>query len=733
MPTQDSFTVPRSGGRSSFKRKLATVLPVVFCVLGGSIGDARAVTYFVTPSGGAGFDEQGRQVASVTRRYDDATFALLQPGDTLQLLADAPSGTTRFAGRVSLRGKGNETSAPIVVRGLGDRTRIVGKAIDALRDCPMPTADVEKSCDERALVIAGLPATSPTGKVDLLEALTDTSRGLPSGPEAIPFAVPAFGSGGRLTEATCIDVDRVDGLTLEDLAFEDCWLSAVRALGSRRLTLRRALIRGGSYGVAVKGRAGRPADEIRVEHVTWVQDTSGYAAIAREGSQACAAPDGTARPTPFGCPGQIWRGVPWGVTHHGVAEHYNGALLGGVDVSGKVVFRHNRVLSAYNGIRLKAKACEGIPASKLTPETCRYNTDVWVTDNLFSYVRDNPVEMEVWSRNVRIARNQVHNAHAWFSFDNMGGGPIYVYANRGWFDDMPALRWSNDVLGGPACSRDPRPKPQAGGAFDPTLDRRFDYATATWLPVALMEREARGGRPVDVWMREDEQLCETSLAGRVLKFALPETGTSPDTFRYPAEPIYVFHNSWYLRAPVTATGAAVHLRHWNNAILFCETGVAGHHPELCAPRPAELTRANCGQGLVKGEELARIPAERGTVPFFDCFRWLPVDETGRDRRDLESEFDFDVSSIGFPPLLKIYSTFEPHGRSGDPGFTAAAAGDFRLRPGALAAQSGCQVVRDGERLACRSLADPAQSFAGAVSPAGELYGGPGGPNFDQPL
>ncbi|NBJ10939.1 hypothetical protein [Microvirga arsenatis] len=689
-------------------------------LFGFSTSHALAVTYVATPSGGPGYDAAGREVAPKTRALDKAMIDLLQPGDTLQLLAETPAGVTVYSDRLVVSQKGTSNSPPITIKGIGARTKFAGKTIEALQACTMPDQDSERTCADTSLVIAGLSG----GQRDLLVTLTEAAER-----EMIAsssnFAVPAFGSSGRLKAAACVDLDRVDGLILEDLTFEDCWLSAVRAVGRRRVTLRNTLIRGSSYGLAVKGSTSNPSDAITVEGVTWVQDTSGYAKTSLAGPQVCAAQAAGAEPrvASLGCPGRTWRTLPWGVTHHGVAEHYNGALLGGVDVSGNVVFRSNRVFSAYNGIRLKAKKCEELPASQLTPQTCRFNTRVQVEDNTFSYLRDNPVEMEVFSRDVVVARNRIHNAHAWFSFDDMGGGPVYIFGNTGWFDDMPALGWSKSAGGGPPCERHPIPKPVAGGSFDPALDRHFDYAAATWLPVALLERELRNGKLADVWMEEQDQRCDTSIAGRVLKFSLPDKGMEADTFRYPTlGPVYVFNNSWYLRAPVTGTGAAVHLRHWNNAILFCESGTPGYDAELCSPRPVTFD-ATCGERLVRGEELRRFKGATGSLPFFDCFRWLPVDEVGRERPDLASEFDTDVSSNGFPADPSLGPTFEARGRHGDPGFVAPAAGDFRLQPGALAAQSPCRVQSVNGGLACVA-GDGA--YAGAHAPDGTVYPGPGG-------
>ena len=60
-------------------------------------------------------------------------------------------------------------------------------------------------------------------------------------------------------------------------------------------------------------------------------------------------------------------------------------------------------------------------------------------------------------------------------------------------------------------------------------------------------------------------------------------------------PIYVFHNSWYLRTPLTGSGAAGNLRHWNNALLFCEPGSPGYDDKLCETQSLpKLDSAECG-------------------------------------------------------------------------------------------------------------------------------------------
>ena len=188
----------------------------------------------------------------------------------------------------------------------------------------------------------------------------------------------------------------------------------------------------------------------------------------------------------------MWRRIPWGSSHHGTYEQYNGALLGGYDVSGPVIFRRNKVFSAYNGIRLKARGCEDMPAAT-QPTLCKFNDQVSIYDNTFSYIRDNPVELEVFAKDARIFHNTIHNSHAWFSFDGMGGGPVYVYGNRGWFDDMPVKDWHKPVADDGECDWHDSAQPHSAPArYDPSFDRRFNYKKQFWFAVGMAETGARG-------------------------------------------------------------------------------------------------------------------------------------------------------------------------------------------------------------------------------------------------
>ena len=431
-------------------------------------------------------------------------------------------------------------------------------------------------------------------------------------------------------------------------------------------------------------------------------------------------------------PGRHVAQISWGSSHHGNFDSANGALLGGFDLGGRIIFRRNKVLSAYNGIRLKAKRCEEMSKEEL--EKCEYNKDVWIYDNVFSYIRDNPVELEIFAKDAKIFHNIIHNSHAWFSFDGMGGGPVYVYGNRGWFDDMPIKDWSNTISDDEECQWNDTAQPElAPDRFDPAFDRRFVYKTLIWLPVGLMQYGREDGKPGDTWMDPDEQKCDRGLTGRMIKLALPPKDVKPGTpYFYATSPIYIFNNSWFLRAPITSTDAAANLRHWNNAIAFCEAGVPGYNTELCATEAEQTDPGICGKEYIKSDDLVRYPAESGSIPFFDCFRWLPYDEAGVDRPELESEFDYDISSNGFPlELIKQVPKFEAHGRHAQPGFANAAAGDFTLIKDAPAAMSGCLVELDDGNLICRPVASDGP-YAGAFAPDGTLYPGPADKQFLPP-
>ena len=65
------------------------------------------------------------------------------------------------------------------------------------------------------------------------------------------------------------------------------------------------------------------------------------------------------------------------------------------------------------------------------------NHNVEIYGNRMLRIRDNPVEPERAATNWWVHHNEIHNAHAWFSLDEVAGGFWYVFANTGWITDKP--------------------------------------------------------------------------------------------------------------------------------------------------------------------------------------------------------------------------------------------------------------------------------------------------------
>ena len=143
----------------------------------------------------------------------------------------------------------------------------------------------------------------------------------------------------------------------------------------------------------------------------------------------------------------------------------------------------------------------------------KLSTNIEVYDNDFAFIRDNVLEPEYDATNWWFHGNRIRNAHAWFSFDGLYGGRWYVYDNAGWFDDRP----SRECVASGSCKE---------------------------------------------WQQRNPALCgDLHDGGRVFKFRADG--------RYAPGPLYVFNNSWYLRASVIKDGRLGYIGHWNNAIDFC--------------------------------------------------------------------------------------------------------------------------------------------------------------------
>jgi len=434
--------------------------------------------------------------------------------------------------------------------------------------------------------------------------------------------IERFGSPGRTRELedliqenryrtraalNCLVFDGAAYVVIEELTIRNCWPVAIAFVSSHHVTLRANTLIGSTYVFLLD----HESDHFVVEYSVWTQDDSGYAL-----DESGYAGRYDLRPKP----GRMWDTVPWGVSHHGSRAYLNGSLIGSFGMRGQIIVRHNVIRNAFNGVRISAKNCEHLQ--------CNVNVEIY--DNDFQFIRDNPVEPEKQAINWWIYHNRIYNAHGWFSLDGVGGGPVYIYGNLGWFDDKPARLCIPAVW-----------------AADRTLQ-----ADGTYLPTAEGE-------------------CSHSRTGKVIKLGPGEIELK--------EPIYVFNNSWYVRAPLVDGGIGK-FRAWNNATLFCDPNVIA--PGMCV---AEYeTEKNCVQaapGTTDGVP-NRFPLGLDRVPYIDCFGVSPGDSTGHG-----------ISNHPDYPDKLIALGYSVTGLHGNPGFLDAPAGDFRLRADSLARGQGCLVIR----------------------------------------
>ena len=187
---------------------------------------------------------------------------------------------------------------------------------------------------------------------------------------------------------------------------------------------------------------------------------------------------------------------------------------------------------------------------------------------------------------------------------------------------------------------------------------------------------APGGRS---YALTPENECSHSRTGKVVKLGPGEILLK--------EPVHVFNNSWYVRAPVVDGGIGK-FRAWNNAILFCDPNVIA--PGMCV---AEYeTEKNCVQAAPGATDAVpnRFPLGLDRVPFADCAGVGPGDSASHSISN-HPDYPDKLAALGYPVS----------GIHGDPGFVNGPMGDFRLRPDSLARGKGCTVIRaaDGS-LAC---------------------------------
>lgn len=192
----------------------------------------------------------------------------------------------------------------------------------------------------------------------------------------------------------------IDGLKLRDF-----WPTILFIKNSRRVTIRNCVFRHGTYAIFAKGGK---TSHLLVESNEWQQDDS---------------PDHA-----------LWTRIDWARAHggensDGLYRYFNGGFLSTKAIRGHVVVRGNRIMDAYNGVRMK-----GEETARDKPPPRDVNSDVHIYDNDFVRIRDNPIEPEASAWNWHVRHNRLLDCHSWFSVDGVRGGFWYIYGNTGRFE-----------------------------------------------------------------------------------------------------------------------------------------------------------------------------------------------------------------------------------------------------------------------------------------------------------
>lgn len=185
-------------------------------------------------------------------------------------------------------------------------------------------------------------------------------------------------------------------IEFENFEVESCWPSFIYLEDSSYITVRGMTAKDSRYLVYARGQG---CHHILLEDNKWRQDTTG----------------------------SMWRDILWLDSKRKRYFYYNGGLFGSLGIPGSVVVRRNSICDAFNGLRMKA--------DKKPKYAQNHNVEIY--DNHMLRIRDNPVEPERAATNWWIHHNRIHNAHAWFSLDEVVGGFWYFFANTGWITDKP--------------------------------------------------------------------------------------------------------------------------------------------------------------------------------------------------------------------------------------------------------------------------------------------------------
>lgn len=212
------------------------------------------------------------------------------------------------------------------------------------------------------------------------------------------------------TDFALLIIDKCEHVVLDGLHIRDCWPTIFYVKDSSYLVIRNCDLRHATYAIFAKGK---DTSHLLIENNTWRQDDS---------------PEHL-----------LWTVHDWARAHgdegaDGLLRYFNGGFLSSKGIAGSVVLCGNRIMDAYNGIRLKSG--DVAPAEA---DMARVNADIHIFDNDFARIRDNPIEPEVSAFNWHVRHNRIVDCHSWFSFDGVTGGYWYFYGNTGRFTSRQGL------------------------------------------------------------------------------------------------------------------------------------------------------------------------------------------------------------------------------------------------------------------------------------------------------
>lgn len=189
------------------------------------------------------------------------------------------------------------------------------------------------------------------------------------------------------------EIDSSAWLNIENLSIRNSWCDAIKVSESSYVSARNLNVDGGRRLLFATGRG---SHHFLVENCYWEQGE------------------------------KVWTKEPpytWEELHHGKYRCYNGSIFQGRLISGSFVIRHNYIKNVYNGIRLSVM--EGVEDDTLA---CSNGI---IYDNVIENSADNAFEPEVYCKNLYFFHNKMINSHAFISFTEVGGGPMYFFGNTG--------------------------------------------------------------------------------------------------------------------------------------------------------------------------------------------------------------------------------------------------------------------------------------------------------------